>query len=123
MKITKRQLRGIITEIVKGYTGHGAASVGGRKLGVNPPPRRERTPEEDYKSWVMTYTGNEANYLNNPKLMAKFVYETGLWDRDLDNEWQEEIIEQLAGHYGADFEEVMRLITLWDREEVYPDRQ
>jgi len=51
MKITKRQLRGIISEIVKGYTGHGAASVGGHKLGASP-SSRQATSEQQWMDWA-----------------------------------------------------------------------
>lgn len=51
MRITRRQLRRVISEIVKGYTGHGASSVGGHKLGASP-SSRQATSEQQWLDWA-----------------------------------------------------------------------
>ena len=78
MRVTRRQLRAIITEIVKGYTGHGAASVGGRKLGVNTPSRR-KAPEQQWMDWAVHNnlhgeyepTGELVYFTNDPDIAAE----------------------------------------------------
>ena len=78
MKITERRLRDIIAEIVKGYTGHGAASVGGRKLGVSPSPR-QATSEQQWMDWAEQNnlhgeyepTGELVYFTNDPNIAAE----------------------------------------------------
>lgn len=78
VKITESELRGVISEIVKGYTGHGASSVGGRKLGINPPSRR-KVPEQQWMDWAehnnlhgeYEPTGELVYFTNDPDIAAE----------------------------------------------------
>ena len=81
MKIARRQLRRVISEIVKGYTGHGASSVGGHKLGGTPPSRR-KVSEQQWMDWA------EHNNLHGEyEPTGELVYFTN--DRDIAAEAEE----------------------------------